>query len=217
VGLHEQSTDEIYYVCEGQGVLTTNGSPRRVAPGLLAIAPKGTRHTIRNTSSTQPLSFLVVEVQTPCAAGTHEPAFLELDTQARACDALFPVRVGKERVQPLVATVDLHDYFGAAWGALSLVTLPPGGYGEEYQVEDHDQNIFVVEGQATIYVAREIRIDSPEDDHLNVLVPRGVPRMIVNRASGENYPLTVLCLNVRREGAETAQTSAMTRAGAHRS
>jgi hypothetical protein len=77
--------------------------PHQVSPGLLAIAPKGTRHTIRNTSSTQPLSFLVVEVQTPCAAGTHEPAFIELATQARACDALFPVRVGKERVQPLVA------------------------------------------------------------------------------------------------------------------
>jgi len=187
VGLHEQSADEIYYVCEGQGVLTTNGSPRQVAPGLLAIAPKGTRHTIRNTSSTQPLPFLVVEVQTPCAAGAHEPAFMELATQARACDAFFPVRVSKERVQPLVATVDLHDYFGTAWGTLSLVTLPPGGCGEEYQVEDYDQNIFVAQGQATIYVAREIRIDSPEEDHLNVLVPRGVPRMIVNPASGENY------------------------------
>jgi mannose-6-phosphate isomerase-like protein (cupin superfamily) len=211
VGLHEQSTDEIYYVCEGEGVLTTNGCPRLVAAGLLALAPKGTRHTIRNTSSTQPLSFLVVEVQTRCAAGTYEPAFIELATQVHASDAPFPVRVGPRSVQPLVATVDLHDSLGAAWGTLSLITLPPGGRGEAYQEEMYDQNIFVVQGCATIYVTEAIRIDSPAEHHLNVVVPRGVPRRIVNRGSGDNHSLTVLCLNVRRAGAEMTHTAAMAR------
>jgi mannose-6-phosphate isomerase-like protein (cupin superfamily) len=211
VGLHEQSTDEIYYVCEGEGVLTTNGSPRHVSAGLLAMAPKGTRHTIRNISSTQPLSFLVVEVQTHSAPGSHEPAFVKLAEQVHASDACFPVRVGQRYVQPLVATVDMREYLGAAWGTLSLVTLPPGGRGEEYQVEGYDQNMFIVQGYATIYIGQAIRIDSPEDHHLNVMVPHGVPRRIVNRGGGENHSLTVFCLNVRRDGAETAPASAMTR------
>src|SRR6202165_446222 len=65
VGEHLQHTDEIYYIHSGTGVLTTNGTSCDVAPGFLAMAPRGTRHSIRNTSSQEELAFLVVELVPP--------------------------------------------------------------------------------------------------------------------------------------------------------
>src|SRR5947209_9759746 len=62
VGEHLQHTDEIYYIHRGIGVLTTNGISCDVAPGFLAIAPRGTLHGIRNTSSREELALLVVEL-----------------------------------------------------------------------------------------------------------------------------------------------------------
>src|SRR5437588_9326535 len=62
VGEHLQHADEIYYIHRGTGILTTNGASCRVAPGFLAIAPRGTRHGIRNTSSREDLALLVVEL-----------------------------------------------------------------------------------------------------------------------------------------------------------
>ena len=62
VGEHLQHTDEIYYIQRGTGVLTTNGISCDVAPGFLAIAPRGTLHGIRNTSSREELALLVVEL-----------------------------------------------------------------------------------------------------------------------------------------------------------
>jgi mannose-6-phosphate isomerase-like protein (cupin superfamily) len=76
---------------------------------------------------------------------------------------------------------------------LSLVEIPPGGCIYEYVEPIHDENLFVIGGNATIEVAG-IRLDSWQDG-LNVLVPKGVPHKIINRSSVD--PLTVLCLRVR--------------------
>jgi mannose-6-phosphate isomerase-like protein (cupin superfamily) len=209
VGEHTQATDEVYYIFEGEGVLTTNDSRRDVSTGLLAIAPKGTRHTIMNTSTEHPLSFLVVELQTPGDGGAHDPVFIELATQLQTSAVPQAICVGPQGVQPQLATVDLKDYFSAPWGMLSLVKLQPGAHVDEFLVEaDCDQNIFVVDGYATIFVAEHIRIDSADRHHQNVVIPRGVPRRIVNRASGDS-PLMVLCLNVRRDGLKATPSGEM--------
>src|SRR6202051_3098809 len=73
VGEHLQHTDEIYYIHRGTGVLTTNGISCDVAPGFLVIAPRGTRHSIRNTSSREELTLLVVELMSPHDACVSYP------------------------------------------------------------------------------------------------------------------------------------------------
>src|SRR2546421_1157650 len=60
VGEHLQRTDEIYYIHRGTGVLTTNGISCDVAPGFLAIAPRGTLHGIRNSTTREQPSFLLL-------------------------------------------------------------------------------------------------------------------------------------------------------------
>src|SRR5947209_17127360 len=74
VGEHLQHTDEIYYIQRGTGVLTTNGISCEVAPGFLAIAPRGTRHSIRNTSSREELALLVIELVPPIDEVVYQSA-----------------------------------------------------------------------------------------------------------------------------------------------
>lgn len=212
VGRHRQETDEIYLILRGKGNLITNDLPRRVSPGMLAIAPRGTTHEICNDGAEEPLTFLVVELQVPADAPAHSPAFLNLlaALQENASD-FYPVRVGQQRVSPLVARVNLSAYFAASWGELRLVSLSPGARVEEYTETACDQLLFVVQGFASMRIrtgqeaGEEIRIDADNTYHQSVVVPRGVPHSFANRASG-NYPLTVACLNVLRvEGAEARQ------------
>ncbi len=110
-------------------------------------------------------------------------------------DAFHPASIEGQNVPLRIASVDLSAHFSAPWGRLSLVEIPPGGCVGDYWEVAHDENVFVVEGSATVCVAHH-RFDSDEDG-LNVLVPRGIPHSIANRSN--TTLLTVLCLTVRRD------------------
>jgi mannose-6-phosphate isomerase-like protein (cupin superfamily) len=197
VGEHLQSTDEIYYMHRGTGILTTNGTASPVGPGFLAIAPRGTRHSIRNTSSHEELAFLVVELVTPGDGIIYQPKEVSsLLTLLEESDAFYPASTGTREVRLRVASVDLSRHFSAPWGRLALIEIPPSGRVHAYCEETHDENLFVLVGNATITVAEE-RFHSWEQG-LNVLIPHGVPRAIINRSSVE--PLVLLSLLVCREG-----------------
>jgi len=199
VGEHLQHTDEIYYIHPGTGVLTTNGISCEVAPGFLAIAPRGTRHSIRNTSSREELALLVVELMSPQDESISPPREISsLPALLTDSPAFHPAILGTREAQLRVATVDLSYYCSAPWGRLALVEMPPGGRVHPYCEGAHDENLFVLSGNATIAVAEE-RFYSWEQG-LNVLIPRGIPRAIVNRSSVE--PLVFLSVLVCREGGE---------------
>jgi mannose-6-phosphate isomerase-like protein (cupin superfamily) len=197
VGEHLQRTDEIYYLHRGTGILMTNGIPCEVAPGFLAMAPRGTRHSIRNTSAQEELALLVVEL-VPLGDGVlSQPAEIpSLPALLEDSNAFHPASLGTREVRLRVATVDLSRSFSAPWGRLALVEIPPGGRIHPYSEVAHDENLFILAGNATITVAEE-RFYSWEHG-LNVLIPRGLPRAIVNRSSVE--PLLFLSLLVSREG-----------------
>lgn len=206
VGEHTQTTDEIYYIITGTGEMVTNGEPSTVRDGTLVIAPAGTRHSITNASTSDPLSFLVVEVQAENPEQPRSAHALNLLEGLRESQA-YPHRVirGIDPVAPVVSTVNLHDYFAGSWGTFSLVRIPPGSRVEPYTEEAYDQLLFVVHGYASIFVAKnedeEIPIALCNDEHQSVLIPRGVPRRFTNRASGALYPLLIACLNVRHHSA----------------
>jgi len=202
VGEHVQSTDEIYYIHRGTGILTTNGTASPVAPGFLAIAPRGTRHSIRNTSSHEELAFLVVELVPPGDGVIYQPTEISsLPTLLEESDAFYPTNVETREVRLRVVSVNLSRHFSAPWGRLALIEIPPSGRVHAYCEETHDENLFVLAGNATIMVAEE-RFNSWEQG-LNVLIPRGVPHAIINRSSVE--PLMLLSLLVYREGEEGDQ------------
>ena len=202
VGEHIQHTDEIYYIHRGTGVLTTNGISCDVAPGFLAIAPMGTRHGIRNTSSREELAFLVIELVPPPDDYLSQPRGIpSLPALLENSGAFHPASLGSREVRLRVATVDLSRYGSAPWGRLALVEIPPGGRVHPYCEEAHGENLFVLSGNASITVAEE-RFYTWEHG-LNVLIPRGVPRAIANRSSVE--PLLLLSVLVCREGGEGDQ------------
>ncbi len=199
VGEHLQHTDEIYYIHRGTGILTTNGASCRVAPGFLAIAPRGTRHSICNTSTQEELALLVVELVTPRDGVVYHSAEISsLPSQLEESDAFHPATLGTRNIGLRVASVDLSRHFSAQWGRLALVEIPPGGRVHPYCEEVHDEDLFVLAGIATISVAEE-RFYSWEHG-LNALIPRDVPRAIINRSSVE--PLVLLSLLVYREEEE---------------
>lgn len=199
VGEHLQSTDEIYYIHRGMGILTTNGASCRVAPGFLAIAPRGTRHSICNTSSDEELAFLVVELVPSQDELIYRPTEISsLPELLEESNAFHPASVGTRNIRLRVAEVDLSRHFSPPWGRLALVEIPPGGRIHPYYEEAHDENLFVLAGNATITVAEE-RFYSWEQG-LNVLIPRSIPHTIANRSSVE--PLLFLSLLVYREEEE---------------
>ncbi len=202
VGEHLQSTDEMYYIHRGTGILTTNGISCRVGPGFLAIAPRGTRHSICNTSADEELGFLVVELVPPPDERIHRPAEISsLPELLEESSAFHPASVGTRSVRLRVASVDLSRHFSAPWRRLALVEVPPGGRIHSYCEETYDENLFILTGNATITVAEE-RFYSWEQG-LNVLVPLGIPHAIANRSSVE--PLLFLSLLVYREEEEGGQ------------
>ncbi len=201
VGEHMQGTDEIYFIHRGTGLLTTNGVPSPVGPGFLVIAPQGTRHTMKNTSSDEPLGFLVIELKTPAEGPAYPPSSIEsVASLMQEADDFHAARAGGQNVRLRVASVELSRYFSAPWGRLALVEIPGGGNIDEYVETLYDEDLFVVSGHATIQVANK-RFDS--DEHgLNVVIPHSVPRGIVNRSAADT--LTVLSLLVRAQEANVA-------------
>jgi quercetin dioxygenase-like cupin family protein len=99
-----------------------------------------------------------------------------------------------------MAWIDLKRRFSAPWEGLALIEVPSGGRIDEYREAAHDENIFVVAGAATIAVGDE-RFTSG-DSGLNVLVPRGVRRAVMNEST--TAPLTILSVLVRSEGPRVA-------------
>lgn len=194
VGEHVQGTDEIYFIHRGTGLLTTNGVPSPVGPSFLVIAPKGTRHTIQNTSSVEQLGFLVIELKTPAAGPAYPSSSIEsVASLMQDSDDFHPARAEGQSVRLRVANVDLSSYFSAPWGRLALVEIPGGGNIDEYVETLYDEDLFVVRGHASIQVANK-HFDS--DEHgLNVVIPHDVPRAIVNRSAADT--LTVLSVLVR--------------------
>lgn len=92
-----------------------------------------------------------------------------------------------------VVSIDLSPFFQAPWGDLSLVEVPAGGRIFSYRTQEKDENLFILSGHATIIVAEEC-FDT-EEWGLNVLVPRGVARSIINRSIAE--PMQFLSLTVQ--------------------
>src|SRR5205823_3532610 len=143
----------IYYIHRGTGVLTTNGTSCDVAPGFLAIAPRGTLHGIRNMSSREELAFLVVELVTTKDEYLSQPRGIpSLPALLEDSDAFHPASIGTREARLRVATVDLSRYFSAPWGRLALVEIPPGGRVHPYSEEAHDENLFVLAGNAALTV-----------------------------------------------------------------
>ena len=204
VGEHVQATDEIYYIHQGRGMLTTNGVPSVVSAGTLVIAPKGTCHRIENTFSGELLAFLVIELHAPTGSASHQPVVIESLPSAEAGG--LQALLGVQPVPLRVSRIDLAGYFSAPWGECSVIQLPPGARIADYTLPTQDENLFVAEGFATIFVA-DVRIDPPDDGgHRNVVVPWDVPRRIVNNSSSDL--LTILSVRVHRQVAGLAHTRA---------
>jgi mannose-6-phosphate isomerase-like protein (cupin superfamily) len=198
VGMHTQASDELYSICQGSGMLTTGGHAHAVASGCLAIAPRGTEHSICNESSHSPLGLLVLELAAreevpplPAVEFACVPALLKETTTG-----FHPAKSGGHRLALRAAAIDLSRYFSAPAARLTLIELPAGGHIEPYSEEEQDEVLFVLKGQADIDVAAH-RFQTREDG-LSVVVPCGVPRRITNRSS-ISAPLFLSVL-VDREG-----------------
>lgn len=195
VGLHEQSTDEIYYIYQGKGRLNTHGVSEIVSAGSLVIAPKGTRHSVENPFSDTPLAFLVIELHAGPDDVVHRPCVITSLPAKRKSG--FQATHAGQPIELRVAQIDLAGYFSAPWGALSVVEVPPGARLDEYTLPTEDENLFIVSGFATIFVT-DVQIDHPDTEgHRNVVVPWGVPHRVVNNSSRDH--LTVLSVRVRRQ------------------
>lgn len=192
VGEHVQGTDECYLVVKGSGLLTTNGREEAVGQGFLAIAPRGTRHRLRNLSTTSPLGMLVVELKAP--ENGRPPASI-----ANVYAHLGPSEMWHRASKPLlVASVDLSGYFSGPWGKLHVVHIPDGTRVLPYIVTGADELLFVSKGLVTIIAGENTFASDSEADGLSVIVPAGMPRRITNHASSPRYPFLLVSLEVRR-------------------
>ncbi len=198
VGMHTQAIDELYYIHKGAGILTTNSESQPVSAGCLAIAPTGTRHSIRNESPKEPLCFLVIELAPRENSPPSPPMeFARLDSlMEETYEGFHPATIGQHQLALRLAEIPLRDYGSAPWERLALVEVPAGGRVSPYTEAEHDELLFVVQGNVTMEV-EDIRCDSWEDG-LSIVVPRGLFRRITNRSSVS--PLVFLSVLVQHEG-----------------
>jgi mannose-6-phosphate isomerase-like protein (cupin superfamily) len=209
VGEHVQATDEIYFIHQGRGRLTTNGVSSLVSAGTLVVAPRGTRHSIENAFPGELLAFLVIELHAPAGSASHQPTVIESLPVAEAGD--LRALLGGQPAPLRVCRIDLAGYFSAPWGDLSLLELPPGARIEEYTLHEQDENLFIAEGFATVSVAG-VRIDPPDNGgHRNVVVPWGIPRRLVNASMRD--PLKVLSVRIHRQVAGLSRSRSGEAAG----
>jgi len=65
IGLHTHgNNEELYFILEGEGVMTVNDEQRTVVKGDLILNPPGATHGLENPSNKN-LRVLVIEVETP--------------------------------------------------------------------------------------------------------------------------------------------------------
>ena len=57
IPLHTHTTLELFYIIEGEGILTANDKDQKVTPGYAIHPPAGNVHGMRNESS-EPLIFI---------------------------------------------------------------------------------------------------------------------------------------------------------------
>ncbi|MEO9028936.1 MAG: hypothetical protein ABI413_08985 [Ktedonobacteraceae bacterium] len=200
VGEHVQNTDELSFIAVGCGELTTNGETSTIQVGDLILAPRFTKHSIRNTQEYHSLDFLAVEVQTPSYIKHPPTTITALHTRLQPTETRCPALVGPQRVPLSAFTVDLTKYFSGPWDQLSLLELPAGCCTEEY-VLPCNENLLVYEGgHATIEVdGNSFMTDEERECRLNAFVPAGITRRIVNRSSVA--PLHVLSVWFFQESA----------------
>ena len=201
VGEHQRHTDEIYFIEHGAGELTTNGNVSHVREGDLVIAPRGTVHAIRNAPAMGLLNFLVIEVFAPAqpicppAVIPALPLLLHPDCEQQ------PTRKAYRRQQHVpfrLAEIALSACFSGPWGMLTLFELSPGSQTEPYSLPDHDENLFLVQGHAGVVLEgleAPFLTDEDPESLLNVFVPAGLQRQVVNRSITET--LVVLSVQIR--------------------
>lgn len=201
VGEHVQETDEIYFLTQGVGELTTNGEKSVVRVGDLILAPRFTRHSIRNTDAFSSLNFLVIEVKTRSYVSCSPMAIDDLFGRLQSTKTLLSAWVGPERqcVPIRACTIDLMQYFTGGWGHLSLMELPPGCRVNSYALPD-DEDLLIYKGHATIEVdGRLFQTDEEGKYGLNAYVPAGVERSLINRSSVELLYLLSVRLHPENE------------------
>jgi uncharacterized RmlC-like cupin family protein len=101
--------------------------------------------------------------------------------------------------QLLVARVDLSVDSSAPWETLRVIHLPPGARVYPYTLSTTDELLFLTSGFASIIAGEHLFTTEAEEEGLSVLIPAGMPRRIINHASGSTYPILLVSLEVRRE------------------
>lgn len=197
------STEVMYAVLEGEGLLVTEGVATLLSVGEVALLPAGISHTLRQHSPRSPFSLLVIEL---AASKRTElaPWCVDLPARMRAGEALAPVRVGGVVVRPLVAEVSLQERGNGLWGSLSLMDLPPGAQVEEYCEPQAEQVLFLRPPLSATIITRRpdgledpgeiICVEASEEAAQCLVVPPGVARRIENRGTGS---ARLLCVNIR--------------------
>lgn len=200
VGEHVQDVDEIYFLTQGLGELTTNGEKSVVQAGDLVLAPRFTRHAIRNTHEHSSLDFLVIEMKTRSYVSCTPTTITSLFSRLQSTKTLLSAWVGPERrCIPIKAfTIDLMKYFTGGWDHLSLMELPAGCRVNPYVLLEQDENLLIYEGYATIEIdGHPFQTEEEGKYGLNAYVPAGIERSLINRSSVD--PLRVLSVRLQRE------------------
>jgi hypothetical protein len=149
----------------------------------------------------EPLRFLVIEVRAPTepvyppAVIAALPHLLQSDSERQPIRKAYR---GQRQFALRLAEIALYACFSGPWGSLALLELPPGSRTELYSMQEHDENIFIVRGHAGVVLEgleAPFLTDEDPESRLNVFVPAGLQRQIVNRSIVE--PLLVLSVQIR--------------------
>jgi mannose-6-phosphate isomerase-like protein (cupin superfamily) len=65
-------TEELYFILSGSGDMVLNGTPHSVSAGDVVVTGVGASHALRNTHSSDDLTWLVIELLSPATAKVFE-------------------------------------------------------------------------------------------------------------------------------------------------
>jgi mannose-6-phosphate isomerase-like protein (cupin superfamily) len=179
-----RATEEIYYILAGSAVMHIDGERVEVEAGDVITETIGAAHTIANHAD-RDMEMCVIEVfpgDGEADAPRRLPVGQELTPAAgfRGSLLALPHR-----------TVDLAPYFSGAWGAFSVLELPPGVALDTYSLGDRDEVLFVNRGEARLQIDGHV-VDGRRG--LCAGVPPGTPRVVENRSATQ--PLELLSAEV---------------------